>query len=106
MRKRRGSLPERGGSVVASYLWGTWLGARGCVWLSSLALGGAWTGYGAVPAIPDSLSAIRVASDVSEDVPEGVSTSFGTWDAFWGAGTRHRVVDRGWGFSMRAGRTR
>ena len=74
----------------------------------SLELGGVWTRYSALLAVPDSLthcrlSAIRVASDVSGDVSEGVSMSVSTWDTFWDVGMRHRVVDHGWGFSMRAG---
>ena len=71
----------------------------------SLELGGTWTRYSALPVVPDGLSAIRVASDVSGDVSEGVSMSVSTWDAFWDAGACHRVVDHGWGFSMCAGRT-
>ena len=69
----------------------------------SLELGGAWMRYSVLPAVPDGLSAIQVASDMSGDVSEGVSTSVSTWDAFWDVGTCHRVVDHGWGFSMRAG---
>ena len=66
-------------------------------------LGGTWTHYSMLPAVPDSLSAIWVASDMSGDVSEGVSTSVSMWDTFGDAGTHHRVVDCSWGFSMHAG---
>ena len=44
----------------------------------SLDLGGVWMRYNALPAVLDSLSAIRVVSDVSGDVSEGMSTSVST----------------------------
>ena len=61
--------------------------------------------YSALLAVLDGLSAIWVASDMSGDVSEGMSMSVSTWDTFWDTGMCHRVVDHGWGFSMRAGRT-
>ena len=57
----------------------------------SLELGGTWTCYSMLPAVPDGLSAIRVASNVSGDVSEGMSTSVSMWDAL---GTQGHVT--GW----------